>query len=833
MGTVRWPAWGALVLALVVAVVGLGAPPAAAHAFLVSSEPPAGAVLVQAPPQVTLHYSEDVAPGLSSFAVYDSARNTVSGPPTVAGRTVVLPLRPLPPGTYTLRWRVVSADDGHVTAGSQQLVIWRGGRLPAGLGGSAAGAQPALQGGLAGLVARSAALVATFVLVGVAFAWLALGWRPPRGRAAAAGALCLAATGAAFAAQACAATGVGPWRLLAGGYLAPALSAPFGRLAMLQAAGAAVASAGMELGGGIGALGAVLGSAALVAGGALGSHPAASARPVAGAVVDGLHLAAAAAWLGALGWVLAAGRPLADRLRQLSPWAAALAAATAATGVLNALFTVHAWSALRTTPYGRVLDVKVALFLGLLGAAGAGVRELRRGRSAAARRRFLGEAGLGLGVLVAAALLVALPPADVPAGAARDFRATQQVGDLKVQLTVSPAVAGSNLVTVQLASRAGRPMAAPAVQVEVRSLDMDMGTSTLTLTPRGGAVYAAETTLLGMAGTWSLKVDAGGRAAEFTVPIAPPTGTTGACDYGFDPALHATVLPWHASATQTAVDPTAPDAVLVATADGVEVSLDGGQTWRHPAGVSGPVVAVAAGPDGTWYAAGPDRLWSSTDRGVSWRERTLPAAGVTALLASPWARGGVYVDTTSGLAYSPDGGRSWRLLSAAPEVQGVSRLAADAVQARRLWAGGLGGILVSEDGGRTWRVAAPGARLVYGFAFVPTTPETIWASAMAQGVWVSRDGGRTWTESDAGVASPGGMGVVAWGGGQYLLAGTMGGGLAASQDYGESWSTVGCPAGVVFDLAAGTSRGAGRAPVVWLAHDGGLVRLEPSWAGGG
>lgn len=163
-----WAATGGLAASL-----ALG-PSAQAHAFLISSSPPAGAVLLEAPRQVILRYSENVAERLSSFPVYNNQRDAVSGRAQVQGRQVVLPIQPLPPGTYTLRWHVVSADDGHATEGSFVFSVWHGGPLPP-AAGEAARTSADVQGGPLGAVVRWLAFLGTFALVGAAFLDLAIG----------------------------------------------------------------------------------------------------------------------------------------------------------------------------------------------------------------------------------------------------------------------------------------------------------------------------------------------------------------------------------------------------------------------------------------------------------------------------------------------------------------------------------------------------------------------------------------------------------------------------------------------------------------------------------
>ena len=112
----------ALSLLLVAAALLLAAPSAFAHASLLSSSPADRAELGEAPTRIRLGFSEPVELLRSTDAVVvDEAGRPVSA----GGRTdprdasvVDIPLRaPLPPASYTVRYRIVSAD-AHIVDGS-------------------------------------------------------------------------------------------------------------------------------------------------------------------------------------------------------------------------------------------------------------------------------------------------------------------------------------------------------------------------------------------------------------------------------------------------------------------------------------------------------------------------------------------------------------------------------------------------------------------------------------------------------------------------------------------------------------------------------------------
>ena len=100
----------------------------------------------------------------------------------------------------------------------------------------------------------------------------------------------------------------------------------------------------------------------------LAGHPAASPVPAVSVVVDAVHLASMAVWLGGLvmlvGFLLrqADERELGAILPIWSRWAALAVAALVLAGVVQALIEVGTLSALVSTTYGRLILVKVGLF---------------------------------------------------------------------------------------------------------------------------------------------------------------------------------------------------------------------------------------------------------------------------------------------------------------------------------------------------------------------------------------------------------------------------------------------------------------------------------------
>ena len=98
----------------------LGAGVAWGHAFLERAEPRVGSTVKSPPAQVRVWFTEAIEPAFSTLEVLNQSGDRVDrGPAQVdtASRALLhVPLKPLGPGTYRVKWRVLSVDT-HVTEG--------------------------------------------------------------------------------------------------------------------------------------------------------------------------------------------------------------------------------------------------------------------------------------------------------------------------------------------------------------------------------------------------------------------------------------------------------------------------------------------------------------------------------------------------------------------------------------------------------------------------------------------------------------------------------------------------------------------------------------------
>jgi len=96
--------------------------PAFGHAHLSKAIPGAGAT-VSAPSEVQLTFTEPLEPAFSSIELRDAAGKTVQTEKVqVKDNVMRLPLKSLPAGRYTVKWRVLSVDT-HKTDGNFSFTV--------------------------------------------------------------------------------------------------------------------------------------------------------------------------------------------------------------------------------------------------------------------------------------------------------------------------------------------------------------------------------------------------------------------------------------------------------------------------------------------------------------------------------------------------------------------------------------------------------------------------------------------------------------------------------------------------------------------------------------
>lgn len=521
-------------LALLGGLLAVGviwAPAASAHAVLVSSSPVDGSRVNTEPAEVRLTFDESV--GLIPAAekvISTTGLRADTGQPRLAvgGTTIVLPLRPhLPDGTYSVTWRVVSADT-HVVSGS----------ITFGLGVSPGAGVTAPADNTRGLdiaadVAQALVYAGIVALIGVLAAVQSL-WPWSRGQrrvsllAWTGWAALLAGTVAAFVLQ-------GP-RAADGGWAAVArfqdagltLDSVFGaellsRVALLLAVSPLLMSRGQTLTGRVWDIARSGAALALLATVAVTGHASTGSGAWLAVSATMLHMAAMAVWLGGLVllWfvVLPAlrdgSRALAEaRLRHWSMVAYTCVVCLVVTGEYQAARQISPVQALWTTSYGVTLLIKSGLVIVMLAVAGLAHR-LAISPAArevtpvdvvrAVRRSARIEAVVGAAVLAVTAVLVSEAPARTTYGPPVTLSAP--LGADHVTIQVDTTLRGPQAITIQVLDPAGAPAPAQSATATLSSADVAALNVTLRKTAADGSSWASTAAVVPLPGTWTLTVN--------------------------------------------------------------------------------------------------------------------------------------------------------------------------------------------------------------------------------------------------------------------------------------------------------------------------------------
>lgn len=464
----------------VLAVLLLPAGPASAHAALLRSTPARDTVLPAAPSEVVLQFSEPVRLVPDKVRVIDpSGKRADVGTPEASGNTVTITLLPGGArGTYLVSYRVISADS-HPAAGGYTYSVGAASAAPRDGGGSA-DVDPTIRYAIP--TAKFLGYVGLVLLIGPGLV-LAMLW--PR-RLSRRGPARLLWTGAGLVAVSTIAGLLlqGPYTTgtgladLTGAQLRDVLGSQYGNASLVRLvllAGSALLLVPLTRGSSGRFERLMLAAFCLLGLGtwAVSGHPAGSPVPAVSVVVDTVHLAGMAAWLGGLvmlvGFLLprADERELAAILPIWARWAALAVSALLLAGITGALIEIGTPGALFTSSYGRLLLVKVGLVAVVLAVA-AYSRALVRRQATASRpgrlRRTVGvELGVTAAVLALTTVLVQTTPARTavagPAGGVDlPFSTTATSSLYSLQLDVDPARVGRNEVHLYAYTPDGKPL---------------------------------------------------------------------------------------------------------------------------------------------------------------------------------------------------------------------------------------------------------------------------------------------------------------------------------------------------------------------------------------
>jgi copper transport protein len=566
-----------------------------AHPQIVSVEPAPNARLEQAPERVRITFNEPIEDAFASIQVLDATGRAVDrgdgrraqDDPT----TLSASLPPLEPGVYTVVWRVVGRD-GHLVKGNFAFSIAGAPSgepspfvpspppttLPTEAGHAvdqpapSRSSDPLPDATLA--VLRSVMLIGAVVAVGGMFCQYVIA-APGNGRFTrrmyllVVGALLtlLVATLAFFAVHTLAIAG----RITPDALVAVARDT---RLGQALVARAILTLITLLLSNRRPRWASALSGVLMLLTFSVSGHPAATETPLTSILLDWIHLAAAAIWVGGLAALalalLQTGEevnsapdlhPFRTALTRFSRLALGSAAALAISGVIAALSYLRAVSDLWLTDYGRALLAKSALFGLLIGFGAYHALLLRRetawhtGEKARAlvrrfRRSLPLEATIAIVVAGIAGVLTSLPlpgavamptpaiaptvvasiptvivtPTPLPPPTPQPFIATQPAGDLRVTLRIEPAAPGRNQLRILITDAQNRPRDVQRVRVTLRMRDRDIGETSVIAESDGRGTYVVRNQVIGIAGVWQVqvqvrRVDADDVTADFQLLI--------------------------------------------------------------------------------------------------------------------------------------------------------------------------------------------------------------------------------------------------------------------------------------------------------------------------
>lgn len=533
-----------VMLAAVILLIGANIPSVSAHAVLMDQYPEEQTTLAASPTEIRLDFNEVVVP--VSVRILDARGQAITAPDAVStidtSVHVQMP-KALPPGSYVVTYRVVSADS-HPVAGSFVFFVGRASADQGGLTGAAGfpdeslwtfvvtaarglfyGALLVAAGGalFLSLVARHSGVLPQDRRVVLAASMLA----------AFSGIIGVGATGALLA-------GVALNQFLEPGIWRIGWQTSLGTTTMVAVLGLLIIAAGINASRRR-LRSAVLMSGAVMAMGSLmiSGHAATAPPRWLATPAIGLHVLCAAYWIGAL-------LPLRHRLDIAAPEQVArlvtrfsMIAIRAVTvlficGVIIGALQVVIPPAMIETTYGQLLLVKLLLFAGLLLVATINKYRLTpmlaRGEPSAVtslRRAITAEIALASGIVIATALLgqVSPPRAVFLEDRAHSHRQDwsrpiaikSSTGDRSAVIAAKPAMAGSNSLSIAMNDADGTPLTVLNVTVSLANALLGIEPHEYAAVAQNKGRYIVEHAQFPIAGTWTVAVKATVSEFEETV----------------------------------------------------------------------------------------------------------------------------------------------------------------------------------------------------------------------------------------------------------------------------------------------------------------------------
>jgi copper transport protein len=532
----------AATIAILVGVLALGTGIASAHATVESSSPADGQTLPTSPSEISITFSEPVSTASGGLSILNADGNHVdAGKSQITnGRTLVTEIpQSLSDGTYVATYRVLSAD-GHPVSGSFLFGV--------GSGAVDRSAQPPSSGDrlweIIGGVSRALMYLAALIAAGVAF-FLAFihdhdddRWRiVPFVRIGSILAL-FSAIGVVMS-QAALLTGKGAGAITDTNVLRDVLNQNLGWSLALMMIGLAAVHLSTDITKKVVSQSfAFYGGLAVTISFAVWGHATELAPRAVSLVADAVHATAAALWLGGLiGLVMVLTLRSAETVRStagiISRFSRMAFWSVIALAIAGLTLTVTgsdaSLDAIVTTTWGQLVLAKVGLTLIVVIIAAWNRRTLvpslttptETGNDLSLRwatllRTVRTEALVLVVVVCLTAVLVNIPPARtaVVPKAAR-FDVSKRVDTGTVELSVDPAIVGTNTVVARYADGTGQPLdVANSMTIEFSQPSAGLEPITRQVPVSEPGVFTIQGNEFSIPGTWTVTIAV--RTGDFT-----------------------------------------------------------------------------------------------------------------------------------------------------------------------------------------------------------------------------------------------------------------------------------------------------------------------------
>jgi photosystem II stability/assembly factor-like uncharacterized protein len=245
-------------------------------------------------------------------------------------------------------------------------------------------------------------------------------------------------------------------------------------------------------------------------------------------------------------------------------------------------------------------------------------------------------------------------------------------------------------------------------------------------------------------------------------------------------ASFSAVLRWEDRAGARAVAVAAIDErrlVVVGGDSGLEISEDGGTTWRRSTPPLDPGSGIShvsfhPGREGLLFAGTFRHPFRSADLGRTWTRIATGMVEDTTVFGLEFAPGNTdeFWAATCGWVYrTTDGGANWVRLREGLSDRRTHVVRIDPRDPERILAGTTGGLFESRDGGTSFRRITPEV-VVNALVFDPRRPARLLLGTESEGVLVSEDGGASFTSGARGLGEARLSAVAATGDGRVVVA---------------------------------------------------------------